>query len=59
MADVARQLNPGIHVLVRSHNAHEAELLERDGAGTVFVGEVELAKSMTQHVLNLRAQPPA
>jgi monovalent cation:H+ antiporter-2, CPA2 family len=57
MAAVARQLNPGIQVVVRSHNAQEAELLEQDGAGTVFVGEVELAKSMTQHVLNLPPRP--
>ena len=58
MAAVARQLNPGIHVVVRSHNAQEAELLEKDGAGTVFVGEVELAKAMTQHVLGLGLRRP-
>ncbi len=39
------------HVVVRSHNTAEAELLERDGAGTVCVGESELAKAMTRFVL--------
>jgi len=51
MVEVARTLNPGIEVVVRSHNSAEAELLERDGAGTVFVGESELAKAMTRFVL--------
>jgi CPA2 family monovalent cation:H+ antiporter-2 len=53
MAAIARQLNPTIHVIVRSHNAEEAALLEKDGAGTVFVGEAELARAMTLHVLKL------
>lgn len=58
MAEIARQLNPGIKILVRSHNAEEAELLENDGAGTVFVGERELADSMIRSVLAHRGQHP-
>jgi CPA2 family monovalent cation:H+ antiporter-2 len=42
-------------VVVRSHNAEEAQRLEQDGAGTVFVGENELAKAMMGHVLGLVA----
>ena len=57
MSDIARTLNEGIHILVRSHNAEEAELLEQDGAGKVFVGERELADSMVRSVLELSAQP--
>ncbi|HSW16248.1 MAG TPA: YbaL family putative K(+) efflux transporter [Ramlibacter sp.] len=53
MVDTARQLNPGIEVVVRSHNREEAQLLEKDGAGKVFVGEVELARAMTEHVLSV------
>ena len=53
MVKVARELNPTIHVVIRSHNVQEGELLEKDGAGTVFVGESELARSMTQHVMKL------
>ncbi|MGM9486203.1 YbaL family putative K(+) efflux transporter [Ideonella sp. YS5] len=53
MVDAARALNPQIHVVVRSHNAEEAELLRRDGAGTVLVGEHELALGMTRHVLSV------
>jgi CPA2 family monovalent cation:H+ antiporter-2 len=36
---------------VRSHNAEEAALLEREHAGKVFIGENELARAMTEHVL--------
>ena len=53
MVEIARTLNPGVQVIVRSHNAEEAELLEKDGVGTVFVGETELARAMVEHVLTL------
>ena len=53
MVEVARTLNPLIHVIVRSHNVEEAERLENDGAGTVFVGENELAKAMIASVLEV------
>ncbi len=60
MAETARALNPGIDVIVRSHNAEEAALLEKDGTGAVFVGENELASSMTRHVLGVVVRrPPA
>ncbi|HYD74706.1 cation:proton antiporter [Ramlibacter sp.] len=51
MAHNARLLNPGIEIVVRSHNAAEAELLERELSGKVFLGEHELARAMTRHVL--------
>ena len=51
MAETARLLNPAIEVIVRSHNEVEAELLERDRVGKVFVGEHELARGMSDHVL--------
>ncbi len=53
MIETARALNPGVQVIVRCHNAEEAELLERDGAGKVFVGENELARSMVSFVLSV------
>jgi CPA2 family monovalent cation:H+ antiporter-2 len=51
MVATARKLNPAIEVVVRSHNAEEAALLEHDDAGKVFVGEAELARAMTEFVL--------
>ena len=51
MIATARTLNPAIEVALRSHNAQEAALLTQEQAGTVFVGEQELARAMTAHVL--------
>lgn len=53
MVETARALNPPISVVVRSHNVDEAKRLEEDGAGTIFVGENELAKSMTGFITQL------
>jgi CPA2 family monovalent cation:H+ antiporter-2 len=51
MATHARMLNPPIELAVRSHNEDEAERLEAELAGSIFVGEHELARAMTTHVL--------
>jgi CPA2 family monovalent cation:H+ antiporter-2 len=51
MIEIARALNPDIDILVRSHNEEDARLLRSENAGTVFLGEHELAGSMTRHVL--------
>ncbi|WP_431104214.1 YbaL family putative K(+) efflux transporter [Roseateles noduli] len=51
MADTARQLNPGIEIVLRTHGEEESELLRREQLGTVFYGEEELAKGMSRHVL--------
>ena len=50
MVQVARTLNPRIAVVLRSHNAEEADLLTSEGAGRVFVGEDTLATAMVGHV---------
>jgi CPA2 family monovalent cation:H+ antiporter-2 len=36
---------------VRCHNEEEAQLLQRELTGRVFVGESELARSITDYVL--------
>ncbi|MGB7534322.1 MAG: NAD(P)-binding protein, partial [Azonexus sp.] len=51
MLEIARTLNSGIESVLRTHSEEEAELLQRDKAGTVFMGEHELARGMAQHVL--------
>jgi CPA2 family monovalent cation:H+ antiporter-2 len=51
MVETAKALNPDIRCVVRSHNEEEARLLREDTGGAVFVGERELAGSMTRHVL--------
>jgi CPA2 family monovalent cation:H+ antiporter-2 len=51
MVDVARRLNPNIDVVLRTHSDDIAELLRGEQIGSVFMGEHELAKAMTAHVL--------
>ena len=51
MVETARTLNPGIQLVLRTHNEEEAALLKQECQGTVFVGEHELARGMTQHIL--------
>ncbi|MBC5784167.1 Kef family K(+) transporter [Ramlibacter sp. USB13] len=51
MAGYARQLNPQVEIVVRSHNEEEARRLEQELSGRVFVGEHELALAMSHYVL--------
>jgi CPA2 family monovalent cation:H+ antiporter-2 len=51
MVETAKALNPAIRCVVRSHNEEEARLLREETGGAVFVGERELAGSMSRHVL--------
>jgi monovalent cation:H+ antiporter-2, CPA2 family len=50
MIDIARRLNPKIETIVRTHTDEESELMRRDGADAVFMGEHELATSMIARV---------
>ena len=52
MIEIAYMLNPRIETVVRTHSEEEAELLKSEKAGAVFLGEHELAASMTLHVLD-------
>src|SRR6188474_1127689 len=51
MIEAARTVNPGIETVVRTHSEEEAELLRKENAGKIFMGEHELAVGMTRHVL--------
>jgi CPA2 family monovalent cation:H+ antiporter-2 len=59
MIETAKALNPSIQCVVRTHSEEEARLLREETGGTVFVGERELARSMTEHVLQGLAEAPA
>lgn len=52
MAGIARAVNPSIEVVVRTHTEEEAAAMERVKAGKVFLGEHELADTMTRYVLD-------
>jgi CPA2 family monovalent cation:H+ antiporter-2 len=51
MIELARMLNPDVCILVRTHSESEAALLEKEAVDGVFLGEYELAGTMTRHVL--------
>lgn len=53
MIETARTLNPGIPVVVRAHNAEEAELLVKEGARRAVHGQGALAEVMVRDVLEL------
>ena len=53
MIETARALNPEIKTVVRSHNEEDAELLQAEWAGKVFIGENELANGMVRHVIDV------
>ncbi|MBO9680170.1 MAG: Kef family K(+) transporter [Acidovorax sp.] len=55
----ARQLNPGIQAVLRTHNEEEARLLEQECVGTVFLGEEALAQAMARHVLECATEARA
>jgi CPA2 family monovalent cation:H+ antiporter-2 len=61
MVRQARRFNPAIAVVLRTHNAEEAELLRSEDYGEVFFAERELARGMTDFVMALfrRAAPGA
>jgi CPA2 family monovalent cation:H+ antiporter-2 len=57
MIEIARTLNPDIDTVVRTHSEEEATLLRNENAGTVFLGEHELAMAMTRYVMEKVAAP--
>ncbi|MEO8275520.1 MAG: cation:proton antiporter [Thermoanaerobaculia bacterium] len=60
MMEIARILNPKIDTVVRTHSEEEAELLQKEKAGMVFMGEHELASGMSRYILGtLEKEIPA
>ncbi len=51
MVAIARTLNPGIRVALRTQTDDEAALLRKDTGGAVFLAEHELGRNMSAHVL--------
>ncbi|MEN9490496.1 MAG: hypothetical protein RJA63_945 [Pseudomonadota bacterium] len=51
IAATARELNPAIEIVLRTHSEEESALLRKEAIGTVFFGEEELARGMAAHVL--------
>ncbi|KDB09303.1 sodium/hydrogen exchanger [Burkholderia sp. lig30] len=52
IVEISRTLNPALEVALCTNSGDEAALLANEGVGTVFMGEAELARGMTDHVLS-------
>ncbi|QUN40320.1 cation:proton antiporter [Burkholderia cenocepacia] len=59
IVEISRTLNPTLEVVLCTNSSDEAALLSNEGIGTVFMGETELARGMTEHVLGRMAKPVA
>ncbi|KPJ33848.1 sodium:proton antiporter [Burkholderia multivorans] len=59
IVEISRTLNPTLEVVLCTNSSDEAALLASEGIGTVFMGETELARGMTEHVLGRMAKPVA
>jgi CPA2 family monovalent cation:H+ antiporter-2 len=51
MVNTAKLLRPEIHIVLRTHNEVESELLRDEKIGQVFFGEEELANGMCKFIL--------
>jgi CPA2 family monovalent cation:H+ antiporter-2 len=52
IVDTAKLLNPEIQVLVCAENKEEAEVIRKDNVGEVYYAKEEMAKNMSNHILN-------
>ncbi|MBU9547978.1 cation:proton antiporter [Burkholderia multivorans] len=59
IVEISRTLNPTLEVVLCTNSSDEAALLASEGIGTVFMGETELARGMTEHVLGRMEKPVA
>ena len=59
IVEIARQLNPKIRILVRSHNDAEIEYLTARGADVIISGEEEIAQAMIEATRTAVAVPAA
>lgn len=50
--DTAKLLNPHIQVLVCAETKAEAEVIRAEGLGEVYYAKEEMARNMTDHILN-------
>jgi monovalent cation:H+ antiporter-2, CPA2 family len=57
--ELARKLNPRIDTVVRTHSDAEVAHLTGSGVGLVVMGELELARRMSEYALRAFGVPPA
>ncbi|MBL8322563.1 MAG: cation:proton antiporter [Acinetobacter sp.] len=52
IVDIAKTLNPQIQVLVCAESKEEAEVIRSENIGEVYFAKEEMAKNMSNHILN-------
>ena len=52
IVDIAKTLNPQIQVLVCAESNEQAERIRSDHLGEVYFAKTEMAKNMSNHILN-------
>ena len=56
--EIARERNPGIDIVVRTHSHEELARLRAEHSGRIIMGEQELARAMLQYTLRHFGVPP-
>lgn len=59
MVQTAKLLQPGIEIVVRTHNEDESRFLREENIGKVFYGEEELANGMCEFIVEQYAPKSA
>jgi CPA2 family monovalent cation:H+ antiporter-2 len=57
--EIAHHLNPRIDTVARTHSESELRYLQAKGVGLVVMGELAIARGMTEYVLHGFGVPPA
>ena len=52
IVDIAKTLNPQIQVLICAESKQEAEVIRKENIGDVYFAKEEMAKNMSNHILN-------
>ncbi|NCI78421.1 cation:proton antiporter [Acinetobacter kanungonis] len=52
IVDIAKTLNPQIQVLICAESKQEAEVIRKENIGEVYLAKEEMAKNMSNHILN-------
>jgi monovalent cation:H+ antiporter-2, CPA2 family len=52
LIEQARAANPHLEIIARAHSDAEVDYLKHFGASLIIMGEREIAKGMTQHILD-------
>ncbi|EXA67860.1 sodium/hydrogen exchanger family protein [Acinetobacter baumannii 348935] len=52
IVDIAKTLNPAIQILLCAESKEEAEVIRRDNIGEVYYAKEEMARNMSNHILN-------